>query len=376
MLDLLYHTFNYTIAACYFVIFLLIFVGLLREKAFGRNALGTATSGIFFTCALGHVTHAVTSHAMGDVWQAGLQVIVDGWTVVPAVTYLILRRRFGLIVRGPDLIQEYQTQIAEQKRELKALRDYEELKNNFMAMASHELRTPLTSIKGYAQVLQKRLDTTNDRKVTTAVNTIYHQTERMSSLIDNLLDVTKIQSNQLELKPTAVNLVATIRDVITSLQITTTSHAINFSAPTDEIYVKFDSIRLEQVITNLTTNAVKYSPESQKIDLRANIVENAAILEVQDYGIGIQPAELTKIFDRFYRSKTTNGKEGLGLGLYISNEIIKASDGELTVSSNPGAGSVFTVKLPLYAETLENPATYSPLPETSLSKSSGVSTSS
>jgi signal transduction histidine kinase len=364
MLDLLYHLFNYTIAGCYFIIFLIIFAGLIREKAFGRNALGTATSGIFFTCALGHLTHAVTNHATGDVWQMGLQVIVDGWTIVPAVTYLILRRRFGLIVRGPDIIQEYQTQLAEQKRELKALRDY----------ASHELRTPLTSIKGYAQILQKRLDTTDDRKIKIAVTTINHQTERMSNLIDNLLDVTRIQSSRLDLNPLPIDLNKVIHNVINSLQVNLDSHAINYTAPAEELCVYFDSIRLEQVLTNLITNAAKYSPRSQKIDLRAHVATDAVILEVQDYGIGIDPNEIHKIFDRFYRSKTTSGKEGLGLGLYISNEIIKASGGTLTVTSKPGEGSVFTVKLPLYKETLANSDNYSL--DANLSKSSSVSTSS
>lgn len=348
MLDVLYHGFNYLIAGCYFTIFLLIFTGLVRHRAFGRNTLGTATSGIFLTCGMGHLAHALFSHAMGTAWEVGVQVVVDGWTVIPAVTYLVLRSKFGLIVSGPDMISEYQVQLAQQSAQIKAMHEFEVLKDDFLAMASHELRTPLTTIKGYSQILTKRLANFNEQRVTIAVETINQQVDRMNNLINMLLDVSRIQSRKFQNDKQPLDFTQLVHEVITRLQVTSSTHQLNLQAPHQHLWIEADNERVEQVIINLVNNAIKYSPSAQQIEVSVEATEQTVQFHVKDYGIGISEAALPRVFERFYRSPdvTHSNREGFGLGLYICNEIVQASSGKISVVSKAGEGSIFTVSLP------------------------------
>lgn len=349
MLDIAYHVFNYVIAGCYFTIFFLIFRGLWQEKALGRNVLGSATCGIFLTCCLGHLLHATTSHVWSSEWAAGLQVVVDGWTILPAVTYLILRRKYGLIIRGPDMINEYRLQLAQKSDELQVMQQFEKLKDEFLAMASHELRTPLTTIKGYAQILTKNAVILSDKKATRAVQAINHQVDVMTRLIQALLDVSRIHSGKLEINLQPLNLASFMSELVSQLQITSGDHQINLNVcSTESVCVQADSERLEQVISNLVNNAIKYSPQSQQIDLAVEVTSSYACIHVTDYGSGIAEEELPLLFDRFYRSPQVrnSNREGLGLGLYICKQIMEASGGEISVKSVPGRGSTFTLNLP------------------------------
>ena len=358
MLDFLYHFFNYIVAFCYFCIFMLIFAGLLRQKAFGRNILGSATSGIFFTCSLGHLLHATTSHLWGSSWEAGVQVIVDGWTVLPAITYLVLRRKYGLIISGPDMINEYRSQIAEQSAQLKVMQEFEQLKDDFIAMASHELRTPLTVIKGYTQILFKRFSEISDPKTLNAVTTITQQTERMTSLVNMLLDVSRIQSGKFGLRLSTVDLSFLLKEIIGRLQITSPRHHLNIKLLTSvPLSMRVDIERFEQLVTNLVVNAVKYSPDADQVDICLETRENQVFIHVTDYGIGMANEDLSKVFERFYRSPEVrnSSKEGLGLGLYICAEIVRASNGKISVVSQPGKGSTFTVQLPYPADSVGEP---------------------
>ena len=352
MLDTLYHLLNYTIAVCYFCIFMLIFVGLLRQKALGRNLLGSATSGIFLTCSMGHLIHAVSSHVWGNSWEAGAQVIVDGWTTLPAITYLILRRKYGLLISGPDMINEFRTQLAQQSAQLKVLHEFEQLKDDFIAMAGHELRTPLTVIKGYAQILSLRINEFTDKKTVIAVNTINQQVNRMSGLINMLLDVSRIQNHELDTNFIPIDFGAFLNDLIGRLQITSSQHTLNLQiVEAKPIWINADTDRLEQVVTNLVSNAIKYSASADRVDLIVRTQDTDVVLDITDYGIGIPSQELEKVFDRFYRSpevKNSN-REGLGLGLYICNQIVSVSGGKITVRSTPGNGSTFSVYLPRIA---------------------------
>ncbi len=349
MLDLLYHVFNYTIAGCYFTIFFLIFAGLWKEKAIGRNVLGTATSGIFLTCGLGHLTHSLTSHVYESVWGAGLQVTVDGWTTVPAITYLILRRKYGLIIRGPDMLNEFRLQVAAQATEINVMREFEKLKDEFLAMASHELRTPLTAIKGYAQVLTRSLADTGNAKAIRAVQTINRQTDVMTNLIGMLLDVSRIQSGKLEIHRQPLNLAEFVSSLISQHQLTSPQHELKLKVGEAAAWVEADPERLEQVFNNLVSNAIKYSPNARQIDLTIEAAgPDAVVLSVRDYGPGIAPHELSKIFERFYRSPevTNSTKQGLGLGLFICKELVRANEGEISVTSVVGQGSTFVVRFP------------------------------
>ena len=296
MLDSLYHVFNYVIASCYFCIFLLIFTGLIRQKAFGRNLLGSATSGIFLTCSLGHLVHATTTHVFGSSWEAGLQVVIDGWTILPAVFYLVLRRKYGLLIQGPDMINEYRLQLAQKSAELETAHEIEQLKDDFMGMAGHELRTPLTIIKGYAQLLSIRLASSGDSKNALAIQAINQQVNRMTNMISMLLDVTRIHSHKFEIFPEPLNLPEFLTTMVNRLQITSQTHQLNYqNSAASDIWIKADPARFEQVIINLVGNAIKYSPGADQVDLVLKLQGTDVLLEITDYGKGILPEDLPKI---------------------------------------------------------------------------------
>lgn len=367
MLDILYHLFNFITATCYFIIFLIIFTGLIREKKFGRNQLGTVTSGIFFTCAAGHYVHTFTSHATYPVWSAGLQVVVDAWTVVPAIAYLILRHKYGFLILGPDMIQEYKARLAEKTNEVNLLRDVEQLKDDFLAMISHELRTPLTTIKGYAQLIMRRASKTDNNLLKDELEAINRQVDTMTGLIQMLLDVGRMQSGKFELSLRKLEIHSFLEQTIRQLQMTTQTHQLNLHfAKSDSLHwIEADPERLEQVVNNLVTNAIKYSPNAVNVDIlleeRPGVNGQAGeiLLQVQDYGEGIAEKDLPHIFDRFYRSPNVrnSNRQGLGLGLYICQQLVQAMGGEIKVSSQLGHGSNFTVSLPSQPPSLVLEAT-------------------
>jgi signal transduction histidine kinase len=150
------------------------------------------------------------------------------------------------------------------------------------------------------------------------------------------------------MQPVLIELNHFMTEVIERLQITSTSHQLCLQLPASPVWVKVDVERLEQVINNLVNNAIKYSPAAQKVVIAVADDQDKVNLQVEDYGKGISPQELPYIFDRFYRSPSVKNStmQGLGLGLYICHEIIKASNGEITVTSTLNAGSTFTVTLP------------------------------
>lgn len=349
-LDLIYHVFNFFIAFCYYIIFAIIFTGLIKEKAVGRNLLGTVTAGIFFTCGLGHTIHALSQHLHSDRLMASFQVFADGITIIPAISYVILRRRYGLIIRGADMISEFETRLKESQTEVKNMRELEKLKDEFLAIASHELKTPLTVIKSYTQLLNSHLNHNLEPASRKILLTMNEQVNRMNNLIVRLLDFNRIQAKRFELKIELCDFSRLLSDTIERLQVTIPTHKLNFCYQEfEQLLVRIDRTRFEQVIENLITNAVKYSPDAEKVDIFCYRQGNRLCLTVKDYGIGINSQDLPKLFERYYRANSVQKGQfaGLGLGLYISHEVIKACNGNITVEAEPGKGSIFKVEIPL-----------------------------
>ncbi|WP_449437099.1 PAS domain S-box protein [Pedobacter steynii] len=229
---------------------------------------------------------------------------------------------------------------------------YEEIRNlnakkdEFIALASHELKTPITSLRGFLQVVSRRMaeGDTNRPFVDKALN----QISKLSTLVADLLDVTKIEAGQLPLSYTPFDLVTLIRDLIEQIQFTSRSHHISFYSEKDSFMISADRQRLEQVIINLLNNAIKYSPGAEVVNVSVSGNKEHTVVRIQDFGIGIAPEQQERIFTRFYRVQgTDNNISGLGIGLYISKEIITRHKGELTVESEIGKGSVFVIKIPV-----------------------------
>jgi PAS domain S-box-containing protein len=221
-------------------------------------------------------------------------------------------------------------------------------KDDFIGIASHELKTPVTSIKAYAQVLERMLEKKGETKETDMIRRMDGQINRLTSLIGDLLDVTKINSGKLQFNDRDFDFNEHIFQLIEDLQLTTERHML-IKEFNDTGIVFGDKERIGQVVTNLVTNAIKYSPHADKIIIGIENKNNEAILCVQDFGIGIASKNMDRVFEQFYR--VSGDKQhtfpGLGLGLYISSEIIKREGGRIWVTSAPGEGSSFYFSLPL-----------------------------
>lgn len=219
-------------------------------------------------------------------------------------------------------------------------------KDEFIGLASHELRTPVTSLKGYLQIFEKGL-TEKDRNkplITKAVQ----QVNKLSGLINDLLDISKIETGELPLTFIPFDLRKLIQEVCELMQYSARTHKLNLEVGNAEVMVHADRQRIEQVITNLVSNAIKYSPAAKEVNIRLSTQNGYARVEVQDFGIGISEGHLSSIFSRFYRvDESSSPVSGLGIGLYISREIMQRHNGRLSVSSEPGKGSVFSFELPL-----------------------------
>ena len=234
--------------------------------------------------------------------------------------------------------------ITERKRIEKELREKEQRKDDFIGMASHELKTPITSIKAMSQLLQLRLEKEGNREAARYLERMDGQIDRLNRLVSDLLDVTKIQEGRLELLREIFNFDAWLKDLIDDLQ-QTTSHKITCSGKAGRGIIA-DRDRVGQVVTNLITNAIKYSPRADTIDVRVTADQHSVVVRVQDYGIGIPPALQEMIFERFFRVMRERSVPGLGMGLFIASEIVKLHGGEIWVESVEGKGSTFSFSLP------------------------------
>ena len=221
-------------------------------------------------------------------------------------------------------------------------------KDDFIGIASHELKTPVTSIKAYTQVLEKMLLKRGDTKEAAMVSRMDGQINRLTNLIGNLLDVTKINSGKLQFNDHEFDFNLMAKELIEDIQRTTDNFTI-IEKYNDNAIVYGDKERIGQVISNLISNAIKYSPNKDKIIIHTFLKDNEITLCVQDFGIGIPQDKLEKVFEQFYRVRgdMLHTFPGLGLGLYISSEIIKRGSGRIWVNSIEGEGSTFCFALPI-----------------------------
>ncbi len=261
----------------------------------------------------------------------------DGKTVYIQMSASVIRNEQGKIIAAAEII----TDITQQK-------EMDKRKDDFVNMASHELKTPITSMKLYIDSLMTRMSQYKDERATKTLAGIKYQTEKLQELVSNLLDVTRIQTGKLSFTRESFHLNELIAETVEGLQQSISTHTLTYSGK-NSVVVSADRFRLYQVLTNLITNAAKYSPTGKDIIIRSKKIDGKAIVSIQDFGIGISPDQQKKIFGRLYQ--VTDAKErtfpGLGMGLYISKEIIKRHKGTIWVESNKGKGATFYFSLPL-----------------------------
>jgi len=230
-------------------------------------------------------------------------------------------------------------------------KDNEQRKDEFLSIASHELKTPLTSIKAYNQIIQRMND---PEKLKPFINKSADHIIRLERLVSDLLDVTKINAGKMSYMMEPFSFSEMMADSVESIRHTALNHEIILENNADITY-NGDRYRMEQVMNNFLTNAIKYSPEGKKIIVTSKIDHDNIVVSVQDFGIGIARNNLDKLFERYYRVDNTAMRfEGLGLGLFISAEILRRHGGSFWIESEQGKGSTFFFRLPI-DHTEKNP---------------------
>lgn len=260
-----------------------------------------------------------------------------------------------LVLKVKTFIKLYEQTCALQNmqqvlvEEIEFRKQAERTKDEFITMASHELKTPLTSIKGYMQMVDRSVDRDLKEDAKKYLERTRQQLEKLNILIDDLLDTSKIASGKLEFKNKVYDIDPIIDNAIDIIRQTYPSHDVIKTGFAD-IKVFGDPIRIEQVILNYLTNAIKYSPNSTEILFDVSVLScDEVMINITDSGIGIAKDKQAQLFSKFYRvEESSNRFQGLGMGLYICAEIIKRHHGRYGVDSEPGKGSSFYFTLPVH----------------------------
>ncbi len=224
-------------------------------------------------------------------------------------------------------------------------------RDQFLSIAAHELRNPLAALFGHAQLLERRVgrDSGLTERDQRSVLTITEQAARLNRMIDDLLDVSRMGLEQFNIARASLDVVALVSATIDKLRPTLARHQLDVRLPDEPIMLQGDVMRLEQVVSNLLSNAAKYSPVDTTVTIELTLDGSYALLSVADQGIGIPAAALPHLFQRFYRADNADkaGAAGLGIGLYVVKEVVERHGGSVSVVSQEGDGSVFSVRLPL-----------------------------
>ncbi len=224
------------------------------------------------------------------------------------------------------------------------------LQSDFVSMVSHELRSPLTSIRQLAEMLQTNRVPSEERR-TQYYDVIVQQSERLSRLVENILDFSRIEQGKLQLDPEELDLQEFVRSIVGTIQNRLLNTALTISVQASDQFpaLSVDRQAMGEAITNIIDNAIKYSGDSNVVEIHLFRKADAVCIAVRDYGIGIDKEDLRKVFQKFYRAAHPAGRlvRGSGLGLPLANSIVEAHGGTITAESEPGKGSTFTIVLPL-----------------------------
>jgi signal transduction histidine kinase len=257
------------------------------------------------------------------------------------------RRDSRLIGVGPAELRE----LAEEFNEMAdTLARQEQTQLQFLAGVAHDLRNPLSALKLSANLLTRGATLPPEEKVRQTLTRIVNQVEHLNRMVDDLLDRTRIEAGNLELRLEECDLRGLVSEVVELHRPASPQHELELTLPPEPLPIRCDGTRLGQVLTNLVSNAVKYSPEGGRIRIHLGQEGARAVLAVSDEGIGIAEEDQQRIFEPFKRSKSPRADiPGVGLGLSVARQLVLAHGGDIQVESRLGAGSTFRVRLPLLA---------------------------
>ncbi len=284
------------------------------------------------------------------------QAEAGGWPLTPNATLYVegdLQRASGvalpvgityaaLVSREGNLLN-----IIATVRDITRFREAEEIKSTFISVISHELKTPVALIKGYVGTL-RREDANWDREVIKdSLAVIEEEADHLTGLIENLLEASRLQAGGLSINLGEVALAALAERIAKRFQVQSSTHQIKVDFPENFPVITGDETRLEQVLSNLVSNGIKYSPEGGEIRITGQVRPNQVIICVTDQGPGVASEDIPHIFDRFYRSSTAKRTtKGAGLGLYLTRAIIEAHGGRIWVDPKPGTGARICFTIP------------------------------
>jgi len=262
----------------------------------------------------------------------------------------LLAERAALAIENARLY----TEQVEARRKVE---DLSRLKDEFLSIASHELRTPVTSIKGYTQLARTLIHESDLQTAEEYLMIALDQIDRMSRLILELLDVSRIETGRLEIRRDDVNWPEFVREVVQHHRTAARERQLHLKLPESVAVVQGDRDRLEQVLGNLLENAVKYSPDGSDVWIEVAVDSERVITSIRDKGIGIPSDELGQVFERFHRGRHVSFTNygGLGLGLYISKQIVERHAGTIWVESRAGQGTTFFFSLPTHKLASSDP---------------------
>ncbi len=342
---------------------------ILEHSADGVLILDSAHRIVVFNHALAQLSRWAAAEALGRphdevIRWARLETNIDmagavagGWPLPLARPLYVegdLIRRDGStvsvgIIYAPLFDREDRlVNIIADVRDVTRFREADEVKSVFISVVSHELKTPVALIKGYADTLRRKDACWDPEIMQESLTVIVEEADRLNHLIDNLLDASRIQAGALPLEMDQAALDALAERVARLFRTQTKTHEIVVRFPPDFPVVLGDMARLEQVLNNLVSNAIKYSPDGGTIEISGRALPTEAIVTVSDEGLGIPFEEQTRVFDRFFRGvrERNQSTPGAGLGLYLSKAIIEAHNGRIWVESDPGGGAAFSFAIP------------------------------
>jgi signal transduction histidine kinase len=284
------------------------------------------------------------------------QAEAGGWPLTPNATLYVegdLQRSSGVplpvgITYAPLVSHEGNLlNIIATVRDITRFREAEEIKSTFISVISHELKTPVALIKGYVGTL-RREDANWDREIVKdSLAVIEDEADRLTGLIENLLEASRLQAGGLSINLSDVALKVVAERIAKRFQTQSSIHKITVDFPDNFPIVTGDETRLEQVLSNLVSNGIKYSPQGGEIQIAGQVRPSQVILCVSDQGPGVAPDDIPHIFDRFYRSPDTKRTtKGAGLGLYLARAVIEAHGGRIWVDPRPDNGARICFSLP------------------------------
>jgi PAS domain S-box-containing protein len=277
-----------------------------------------------------------------------IRIAKNGNLIPISVTVSPISDYSGKIIGASKIardISEHVSAQEEKARLFEQVKALNEKKDEFIGLASHELKTPLTSINGYLQLLDTMI---TDEKGKRFVARTILQVKKLNALVSDLLDISSIEAGKLRFAAERFDIRHVIENVIELFAHGNNNYHIHLETDIPELYLTGDAHRIEQVINNLLTNAIRYSPGSNQIIILLSREKNNVKVGVRDFGVGIAPEKLKQIFSRFYRVDETNPNvSGLGIGLYLAKEVITRHHGKIWAESELGVGSTFWFRLPL-----------------------------